>query len=200
MKFNAKLLGIIIVVLLSLILFKQQKIVGHCDRLKSMTSNSFESLAHAFSAAEGRLARENAAHHASLVASLEEFKSTQSAVTIVPVESKLAMRITCKNGEQIELANAQLISNGKSSESLSLRPDSFAFWLQIPWTGISKVTVRKSGTDTRPMGVVTLKDGTTNEYLIHSSEVRGKSDLGQIQIAIPDVSEIVNITEAEERQ
>jgi hypothetical protein len=104
------------------------------------------------------------------------------------------MKLTCNTGEQIELTNVHLISNGESSDALSLRADSLAFWLQIPWIKISKVTVRKSGTDTRPMGVVTLQDGTTHEHLIHSSDIRGQSALGQMQIAIPDVREMVNVT------
>ena len=199
MKFDGKLLGIIIVVLLCVLLFKQNETVENCDRLQSITTQSFETLASAVSAAEERLARENAAQRASLAASLEEFKTTQPVGAVAPIESRLAMKITCNNGEQMELTNAHLISNGKSSEELSLRPDSFAFWLQIPWTRISKVTVRKSGSDTRPMGVVTLQDGTTHEYLIHSSEIRGKTVLGQIQIAIPDVREIVNVTIPENR-
>lgn len=199
MRSNGKIFGIIIVALAGVHLFKQKNSIERSDQLQAATTRSYATLTSAFTATEGRLARGNGANHASLAASLEELKSMQPAGAGAPVESKLAMRITCKNGEQIELTNAHLISNGKSSESLSLRPDSFAFWLQIPWTSISKVTVRKSGTDTRPLGIVTLQDGTTSEYLIHSSEVRGKTELGQIQIAIPDVSEIVNVIEPEKR-
>ena len=199
MKSNGKIFGIIIVALLGVLIFKQRNAIERSDQLQAATTRSVTALTSALSATEARLARENTAHHASLTANLEELKSVQSAGAVAPVESKLAMRITYNNGGQIELTNAHLISNGKSSESLSLRPDSFAFWLQIPWTSVSKVTVRKSGTDTRPMGIVTLKDGTTNEYLIHSSEVRGNTALGQIQIAIPDVREILDITEPGKR-
>lgn len=199
MKSNGKIFGIIIVALLGVLIFKQRNAIERNDQLQAATTRSVTAVTSALSATEERLARENTAHHASLTANLEELKSMQSAGAVAPVESKLAMRITYNNGGQIELTNAHLISNGKSSETLSLRPDSFAFWLQIPWTSVSKVTVRKSGTDTRPMGIVTLKDGTTNEYLIHSSEVRGNTDLGQIQIAIPDVREMVDITEPGKR-
>lgn len=199
MKTNGKLLGIILAGLLGVLLFKQQKLVERSDRWEAATAHHFATLASMVSAAEERLAREDAAHHAALAASLAELRPTQPAATVAPVENKLAMKITCNSGEQIELTNVHLISNGQSSEELSFRPDSFAFWLQIPWAKIRKVTVRKSGTDTRPMGVVTLQDGTTHEYLIHSSDIRGLSALGQMQLAIPDVREMVNVTEPEKR-
>lgn len=185
------------VVLMGVLLFKQQKVIERCDQLQAITTQSFVTLTNTISAAEERLARENAAQHASLAASLEQFRSTQPAGEVAPVDSSLAMTITCNNGEKIELTNAHLISNGKSSEALCLRPDSFAFWLQIPWTRINRVTVLKSRSDTRPMGIVTLHDGTTHEYLIHSSEIRGETDRGQIQIAIPDVREIMNVSKPE---
>jgi len=199
MKIDANLLGIIIAVLLSVLLFKQQKIIDRCASLEATTSHSFSTLVSSIRTAEERLAKERAAQSNSLAASLAELRPTQPAVAPAPSESRLAVKITCNTGEQIELTNVHLISNGKSSEELSLRPDSFAYWLQIPWTKIGKVTVRKSGTDTRPMGVVTLQDGTVHEHLIHSSDIRGQSHLGQMQIAIPDVREIVNITEPEKR-
>ena len=46
---------------------------------------------------------------------------------------------------------------------------------------------------------VTLQDGTIHEHLIHSSEICGRTELGQVQIAIPDVREIVNVTEPKRR-
>lgn len=199
MKSEGKLLGIITAGLLGVLLFKQQKLIERCDRLEAATAHHFATLASAVRATEERLARESAAQHASLAGSLAEIRSTQPAGAVAPVKSRLAMKITCNNGKQIELTNVHLISNGKSSEELSLRPDSLAFWLQIPWAKISKVTVRKSGTDTRPMGVVTLQDGAILEHLIHSSEIRGQTALGQMQIAIPDVREMVNATEPEKR-
>jgi len=199
MKTIGKLTGIIIAVLLGLLLFKQQKVIGRFDRLEAASAHHFAMLASDVRAAEKRLARESAAQQASLAASLAEIRQTQHAGAVPPVQSRLAMKITCNTGEQIELTNVHLISNGKSSDALNLRADSLAFWLQIPWAKINKVTVRKSGTDTRPMGVVTLHDGTTHEHLIHSSDIRGQSALGQMQIAIPDVREMVNVTEAEKR-
>lgn len=199
MNIDGKLLGIIIAGLLAALLLRQQKLIDRCDQLLAATTRSVSTLDHTVRTAEERLEKENAARHASLLAGLAEIRPTQPANTDSPVESGLAMKITCNTGEQIELTNVHLISNGKSSEELSLRPDSFAYWLQIPWTKISKVTVRKSGTDTRPIGVVTLQDGTTHEHLIHSSDIRGQSALGQMQFAIPDVREMVNITEAEKR-
>lgn len=195
MKTNGRLLGIIIAGLLGVLLFKQQKLIERCARLETATSHSLSTLCSAIRTTEERLARESASQHASLSASLAEIKRAQPAEAVAPVESRLAMKITCNTGEQIELTNGHLISNGKSSDALSLRADSLAFWLQIPWAKISKVTVRKSGTDTRPMGVVTLRDGTILEHLIHSSDIRGQGTLGQMQLAIPDVREIVNITE-----
>lgn len=194
MKTNGKLLEIIIVGLLGVLLYKQQKLIQQCDGLEVATTHSFSTLASAIRTAEERLARESASQHASLSASLAEIRQTQPAEAIAPAESGLAMKLTCNTGEQIELTNVHLISNGKSSDALSLRADSFAFWLQIPWTKISKVTVRKSGTDTRPMGVVTLHDGTIHEHLIHSSDIRGQGALGQMKIAIPDIREMVNVT------
>lgn len=197
MKTNVNLLGIIIAALLGVLLFKQQKLIERCAQLEAATSQSFATLANAIRMTEERQARESAAQHASLSASLAEIRPTQPAEVVAPGESRLAMKITCNTGEQIELTNVHLISNGKSSDALSLRADSLAFWLQIPWAKISKVTVRKSGTDTRPMGVVTLHDGTTHEHLIHSSDIRGQSALGQMQIAIPDVREMINVTRPE---
>jgi hypothetical protein len=73
---------------------------------------------------EERLASESAAQHLSLTARLAEVRSTHPAESVPPVENRLAMKITCNNNEQI--TNAGLISNGKSRETLSLRPDSFA--------------------------------------------------------------------------
>lgn len=192
-------MGIIIAGLLGVLLFKQQKLIERCAGFEAATSQSISTLAGVIRTTEERLARESASQHASLSASLAEMRSTPPAETRAPVESGLAMKVVCNTGEQIELKNIQLISNGKSSDALNLRADSFAFWLQIPWSKISKVTVRKSGTDTRPMGVVTLHDGTTHEHLIHSSDIRGQSDLGQMQIAIPDVREMVNVVETERR-
>jgi hypothetical protein len=194
MKTIGKLTGIIIAVLLGVLLFKQQKLIERCARSEAATSQSFSTLAGVIRATEERLARESASQNASLSASLAELRPSQPAGTDSPAESRLAMKITCNTGEQIELTNVHLISNGKSSDALNLRADSLAFWLQVPWAKISKVTVRKSGTDTRPMGVVTLHDGTTHEHLIHSSDIRGQTSLGQMQIAIPDVREMVNVT------
>lgn len=199
MKTNGRLLGIIIAGLLGVLLFKQQKLIDRCAGFEAATSQSFATLASVIRTTEERLARESASQQASLSASLAEIRPTPPAGAVAPAESGLAMKVICNTGEQFELTNVHLISNGKSSESLSLRADSFAFWLQIPWDRISKVTVRKSGTDTRPMGIVTLQDGTTHEHLIHSSDIRGQSPLGQIQIAVPDICEMVNVTAPERR-
>lgn len=199
MKISEILPSLIIAVLLGALFFKQQKTIEHGNRLQAETTRSFETLATIVRAAEERIAGESASHQALLTARLEEIESTQSAAAIAPFEGTLAMKIICNSGEQIELTNAHLISNGKASDSLSLRADSLAFWLGVPWDRIRKVSVRKSGTDTRPMGVVTLQNGSTLEHLIHSSDIRGRSELGQIRIAIPDVREIVNVTRPEKR-
>jgi hypothetical protein len=190
----------IIVAMLGVLAWLQQTTARRCEELQATMNQSFIALDNSVRAAEARLAEKTDKQHAASAARLEEFMATQHVAAEAPVESRLALKISCKNGEQIELSKARLVSNGKSSEDLCLRPDSFSYWLQIPWTKISKVAVRKSGRDTRPMGTITLRNGTILEHLIHSSEITGKTDMGQYQIAMDEVCEIVNITELGKRR
>jgi hypothetical protein len=165
--------------------------------LMATMNQSFIALDNAVKSAENHLAEKADQQHAASAARLEEFMAAQHVTAEKPIESKLALKISCNNGEQIELSNARLISNGKLSEDLCLRADSLSYWLQIPWTKISKVAVRKSGSDTRPMGTITLRDGTILEHLIHSSDITGNTNIGQYRIAIDKVSAIVNISKAD---
>jgi hypothetical protein len=121
--------------------------------------------------------------------------STPSADIDPALDSGLVLMITDKNGAEREYSNPRILSDNRKPDPVLSASDG-SHNVRIPLSTISKVSRPEEDSGNPFKATITLRTGEIRELLVRPAVILGETNLGNAQINMQDVREIVILTEA----